>query len=150
MYLKLFDSWNKNKKYIDQLNQNILFHEGEIWWIQLGINVGIEQNGKGDNFSRPVLILKKYNRSHCLVVPLTTKKPLKQFSFHLDSSLGFLKKESWIVFSQIRVIDSKRFFERMGRLPNFVFERIKKEAREKILPLPSSTSPAPEEAGSSA
>ena len=36
------------------------FKEGEIWWCHLGENVGTEMNGKGDFFTRPVLILKKY------------------------------------------------------------------------------------------
>ena len=49
MNSKIFDVWNEDKKYINQHNQNILFREGEIWWIKLGINVGIEQNGNTAN-----------------------------------------------------------------------------------------------------
>ena len=150
MNKKPFNSWNKTKKQVDFSDRKVLFGEGEIWWVQAGINVGIEQNGKGENFIRPILVLKKYNRQHFLAVPLTTKKPLEKYSFHLNPKIEFLKKESWIIFSQVRAMDSKRLFERMGKLPDPVFGNIKKEAREKILLTPPCTSPASEEAGSSA
>ncbi|MCK5461287.1 type II toxin-antitoxin system PemK/MazF family toxin [Candidatus Gracilibacteria bacterium] len=137
MNQKPFDPWNDEKQMIDQIDQKILFRESEVWWVKLGINVGIEQNGKGDDFSRPVLVLRKYNNRHCLIVPLTTKQQSEKFSFHLDPNISFLKKESWIVFSQIRVMDSRRLFEKMGKLPDPIFDSIKKEAREKIFPFTS-------------
>ena len=136
-----FDEWNEVKKNLSKKDKIVLFREGEVWWIKMGINIGIEQNGKGDDFTRPVLVLKKYNRHHCLVAPLTTRKSLSNFSFRLDLKIGFLKKESWIIFSQVRAIDSKRLFERMGKLPTFVFEDIIKDANNKILPA-KNTSPA--------
>ena len=34
-------------------------HEGEIWWVRLGVNVGYEIDGKSSDFSRPVIIIKK-------------------------------------------------------------------------------------------
>ena len=131
---KPFNPWNREKQEIDKSKPNKNFREGEIWWGKLGINIGIEQNGKGEDFSRPFLILRKYNKQHCLIVPLSTQKTGSRFSFHLDPKIKFLKKESWIIFSQIRVIDSRRIFEKMGKLPDPVFTRIKKEAKEKIFP----------------
>lgn len=44
-----------------------LFKEGEIWWCYVGENVGIEANGKGNQFTRPVLIFKKYDKSWIIV-----------------------------------------------------------------------------------
>jgi mRNA interferase MazF len=44
--------------------------EREIWICNLGDNVGFEEDGKGNDFTRPVLILKVFNRRFCYVVPL--------------------------------------------------------------------------------
>jgi len=58
-----FDEWNKLKKEIDT-KEDVLDNfpkEGEVWMSNLGKNIGFEQNGSGDNFSRLVLIIKKFN-----------------------------------------------------------------------------------------
>ncbi len=124
---KPFNPWNTEKQEIDNLKPNKNFREGEIWWGKLGINIGIEQNGKSEKFTRPVLILKKYNKHHFLAIPLTTKETPEKFSFHLSSDVSFLKKESWIVFSQIKAVDSKRLDRRMGKLPTSIFKNIQKK-----------------------
>ncbi len=129
MNQKPFDPWNKEKKHVDQSNQVKFFREGEIWWVKLGINVGIEQNGKNKKFTRPVLILKKYNQHHFLALPLTTKETSERFSFYLSSNIKFLGKDSWIIFSQLKAIDSKRLDKRMGKLPSAIFKNI----RQKII-----------------
>ena len=54
-------SWNKIKKKIDLEQKSCKYpKEGEVWMTSLGRNIGFEQNGSGDNFSRPVLIIKKF------------------------------------------------------------------------------------------
>jgi len=47
-----------------------------------GKNIGFEQNGSGDNFSRPVLIVKKFNNHMFWCVPLSTKQ--KTFDFYFN------------------------------------------------------------------
>jgi hypothetical protein len=60
---KDFDGWNKLKKAIDASDdQRLYFHEGDIWWVRLGVNVGYEIDGKQREFSRPVVVLRKYNQ----------------------------------------------------------------------------------------
>ena len=55
--MKDFDSWNKEKKGLENVGHDILsFHEREIWWCSIGINLGDEQDGKNELFERPVLI----------------------------------------------------------------------------------------------
>ena len=39
-----------------------------------GKNIGFEQNGKGSNFVRPILVLRKFNSSIFWGLPLTTIK----------------------------------------------------------------------------
>ena len=58
--LKRFLEWIGLKEKLHTAdNKPPLFKEGEIWWSAIGENVGIEVNGKGKPFSRPVYIYKK-------------------------------------------------------------------------------------------
>ena len=43
---KDFDSWNGEKKNLEQIgHNNLVFHEREIWWCSIGVNLGDEQDG---------------------------------------------------------------------------------------------------------
>jgi len=63
-------AWSKkrtdNKKIIPQIKQR------EIYWANIGENIGFEQNGKGDNFMRPLLIFKKFSNNIFFGIPLST------------------------------------------------------------------------------
>ncbi len=74
--LKEFDVWNSLKKKIQTDNNDINFFpkEGEVWMSAVGKNIGYEQNGSGDNFSRPILIIKKFNNHMFWGVPLSSKQ----------------------------------------------------------------------------
>ena len=77
---KDFDKWNTQKKKVHGRAEQILFHEREIWWCSLGINIGVETDGKNDNFERPILVLKKFNKDMVWVVPITSRKgPVKYY-----------------------------------------------------------------------
>lgn len=130
--MKNFDPWNEKKKSIDSLEREFAFFEGEIWWTRLGVNIGIEQNGKSEKFTRPILILKKYNRCHLLALPLTTQSVSEKFGCKIDPNPVFLKEPSWIVFSQIKAIDKKRLHMKIGRLSDSNFGKIKKKFFEHV------------------
>ena len=76
---KDFDRWNKEKKRTHHEGKQKLCHEREIWWCTFGINIGREQDGRGDNFERPVVILKKLSPDTFVALPLSTKKRLVKF-----------------------------------------------------------------------
>jgi hypothetical protein len=61
---KDFDKWHNKKKKLDKnkIDYNFFYHEREIWWSSIGLNIGVETNGKSDHFERPVLIVKKFNK----------------------------------------------------------------------------------------
>lgn len=67
------------KKGIDSLDNRLFFKEGEIWWAYLGLNIGFEIDGKGKDFSRPVLVLKKYNGYSFLALPLSTSQSINKY-----------------------------------------------------------------------
>ncbi|MFA5421080.1 MAG: hypothetical protein WC280_03610 [Patescibacteria group bacterium] len=55
--------WTKIKINIHTKNSNnIYFYDREVWWINISSNIGFEQDGKSQNFSRPALIIKKFKK----------------------------------------------------------------------------------------
>lgn len=70
-YKKDFDEWNIQKKKIDNFENKKTFHEREIWFIKIGENIGFEQNGKGREFLRPIIVYKKFSKNVFLGIPLT-------------------------------------------------------------------------------
>jgi hypothetical protein len=57
---KDFDEWNEEKKNFEKYSpESLIFHEREIWWCSLGVNLGDEQDGKNNLFERPVLVVRK-------------------------------------------------------------------------------------------
>ena len=97
------------------------FKEGEIWWCHFGENVGTEMNGKGNFFTRPVLILKKYDKYSFLAVPLTTKQ--KQGTWYYTFIHN--NKKQTAVLSQARVINYKRLKELFGKTDSVDYQSIK-------------------------
>ena len=60
--MKDFNGWNIEKQNIESTKKDTLpFHEREIWWCSIGINLGDEQDGKNELYERPVLVIKKFN-----------------------------------------------------------------------------------------
>lgn len=112
---KEYSEWHNKKKVLNEREDmdTIFFREKEVWWTALGVNIGFEQDGKGEEFRRPILILKKFNKYAVLAVPLTTKikegnKYFVQCSI-IDDSIPRMA-----IISQIRLIDTKRFIDKLG------------------------------------
>ncbi len=116
--MKDFDQWNEIKKEINERANLILFHEREIWWCSLGLNVGFEQDGKHDNFERPVLIIKKFNKEVALIVPLTTKYRDNRYYEKLEG------RDSSAVLSQLKLISAKRLIRKAGSVSRRELEKI--------------------------
>jgi mRNA interferase MazF len=122
---KDFDGWNNQKKAIHNSGENKFYHPREIWWCRIGLNVGSEQDGKDVDFERPVLVLKAFGKI-CLVVPLTTSSQKHEYRI----SAGLIEgKESTAILSQIRVVDTKRFSEKIWVLDKGIFINIQKHIR---------------------
>jgi mRNA-degrading endonuclease toxin of MazEF toxin-antitoxin module len=126
---KDFDAWNGQKKKIDQRDQQIRYHEREVWWCWLGVNVGFEQDGSGEEYRRPVVIVTGLGPKTCLVVPLTTSPR----AHRLRPSVGLVNgQEARALLSQIRVIDVRRLSQKLEYLPRDCFEKLKHAIREMI------------------
>lgn len=88
-YIKDFDQWNELKKRIDGITTKpALFKEGEIWWASVGINIGYEEDGKSNNFARPVVILRKFNSSLLLGAPLTSNIASRNYFYKIFNNIS--------------------------------------------------------------
>jgi len=119
--MKDFDSWNEEKKSLENVGHDILaFHEREIWWCSIGINLGDEQDGKNELFERPVLILKKFNNKVAWVLPMSTK-PKDGIYYH---NLEHEGKIFTVILSQLRLTSVKRFRRFVRKISPHQFELI--------------------------
>ena len=126
---KDFDKWNYKKKYIHENEIGKFYHAREIWWCSLGANIGVEQDGDGAEYQRPVLILQGLSKNTCLIIPLTAsphKHPMRM-------PLGIIeKKEASAIISQMRVVDTKRFINKIGFIDKNIFEAIRKTVKDTL------------------
>lgn len=119
---KDFDSWNTEKKHA-QHEAARFYGTREVWWCRLGVNIGSEQDGSGERFLRPVVIVCAFGPHTCLVVPLTTSAQ----KHRLRIFVGVVgDREATALLSQIRVIDTRRLVEKIGFLDKKYFENIRK------------------------
>lgn len=99
-----------------------LFKEGEIWWCFVGENVGSEVNGKGFQFTRPVLILRKYDKFSFFALPLTTQNKIGSWY----CSFAHNNKSQTAQLAQGRVVSYKRLKERIGKIDSVDYEKVRK------------------------
>lgn len=121
-HVKDFDTWNKEKKRLESTTPRVFFHVREVWWCKLGINVGFEQDGKNQEFSRPVVILKTYSTNAALVIPLTSKDKKGTYYFDLGTVGG---KDAKAVLSQVRFVDKRRFIRKLDVVKKELFEKLR-------------------------
>ncbi|MEK7644985.1 MAG: type II toxin-antitoxin system PemK/MazF family toxin [Patescibacteria group bacterium] len=123
---KDYPQWHQKKTILNDRKDidTLFFREKEVWWIALGANIGFEQDGKGDEFRRPVLILKKFNKYLVLIVPLTTKIK-KDNKYYVACSISNDDLARMAIISQVRPVDTKRFIDKLGVATDDSFMQIK-------------------------
>ena len=126
---KDFNSWSKIKEEAHYSKFCPPFKEREIWWCKFGVNVGDEQDGKGELFLRPVLIMRKFNKRVFIGLPLSSVVKSNNYFYH---SFEFRGKKQSVIMSQIKLFDARRLEERMGTITDPDFLEIKNKAKELI------------------
>ena len=122
-----FDEWNIKKQEINNKFVQIpFFKKRDIFCAQLGKNIGHEQNGKGKEFLRPIIVLRKFNPNIFLCIPLTSK--LKENKYHFKFTVG--SKVMMAILSQARLIDSKRLKRKMGEIDKENFKKLIRKSRK--------------------
>ena len=122
--MKEFDEWNEIKKSIEDDEILVGFKTRDIFNIKMGLNIGFEQNGKGENFVRPVLIYKKLTKDMFIGMPLTTTQRDGSFFFKFE----FINsKISTAILIQTKLFSSKRLLNKIGVISKDDFESLKKK-----------------------
>lgn len=122
MFEKLFIDWIRLKAKLHNAHHKPpAVSEGEMWWASLGENIGGEINGKSDKFTRPVIIYRKLSRNLYCVIPTTTQ-PREGSWFIPFTQRG---KKSIACLHQIRTIDYRRLWSKIGELDGSDFRRVK-------------------------
>ncbi|MEN9405072.1 MAG: hypothetical protein RLY47_31 [Candidatus Parcubacteria bacterium] len=119
-----FDRWNEIKKKTSNeasREPNRFPQKGEVWMSVYGKNIGFEQNGSGESFSRPVLVVTKFNNQMFLTVPLSTKQ--KDLDFYFNFTDPRNQKVS-AVLAQIKLLSIKRMKRKIYDLPSATLDEI--------------------------
>ena len=125
--MKHFDNWNDIKKKISKVKKPRSFQEMDIFNVKIGKNIGFEQNGVGNQYVRPVLILKKFNKHFFFAIPLSTTTKQSSYNFEFE----FLEdKQSVALLSQLRNMDAKRLLNKIGKIKKDDFQALKKQLIE--------------------
>lgn len=129
-----YNNWNLKKQDLQfgTSTDTLFFNEAEIWWCSLGINIGAESFGKGDNFYRPILIIKKLSNDLCVALPITSKRKVGTWFYNMN----FQDKTQCVMLYQIRVIHKKRLYLKIGQIENTILSLVK-EKLENLLELSS-------------
>ncbi|OGG59349.1 hypothetical protein A3C89_02490 [Candidatus Kaiserbacteria bacterium RIFCSPHIGHO2_02_FULL_50_50] len=124
--MKIFDIWNELKKLLDEstVPPSKFPKEGEVWMSSLGQNIGYEQNGSGQHFSRPLLVIKKFNNHMFWVVPLSTKQKDIDFYFNFTDPNGLHVSA---ILAQMRLVSVKRLERNMYEISMSILSDIKRK-----------------------
>jgi mRNA-degrading endonuclease toxin of MazEF toxin-antitoxin module len=121
---KNFRQWHDQKSKLNENEDRIaFFNEKDVWFISLGANIGFEQDGKGPEFLRPIIIFKKFSSGTFWGIPLTSHKKTGQYYFIFEHDNN---RTSTANLSQLRLIDSKRLKYKIGSMLVNDFTELKK------------------------
>ena len=127
-----YNKWNEIKITIENENIIVGFKERDIFYMNMGKNSGFEQDGKGENFVRPVVIIKGFNKNMFFWIPLSTK--IKEGKFYYK--FQFQKKDELVeniaLLSQMRLFSTKRLLNKIGVISKEDFESLKNEFKSLI------------------
>ena len=128
-YSKNLDGWNNFKKKLDNRGDTPMFKERDIWWASIGHNIGIEENGKGDEFKRPVLVVKKFHKLMFWGIPTSSVQKNGKY-YHTVNYLDNKGRptRSCLILSQMRVFDARRLMQKYGMIGQEELELV----REKV------------------
>lgn len=121
MSAKDYAGWHIVKRRLEDQATVRYFHERQIWWTALGLNIGFEEDGKGTDWARPVLVLVKFNNSFFYGVPLSTTRKSGRYYMHFEYEGG----QSSALLTQMRAFDARRLLRFEGWVGESDFRKIR-------------------------
>jgi len=100
--------------------------------MKMGQNVGFEQNGKGKDFVRPVIILKKITNDMFIGVPLSTQLKDGNWFYKFDFMKNDKVSHNIAIIPQIKMYSTKRLLNRIGKMNLENFDELKQKIKNFI------------------
>jgi len=130
--MREFDQWNEIKKETQKDKIIVGFKNRDIFYIKMGQNIGFEQNGKGNKFVRPVVVLKKFNRYMFFGIPLSTQIKEGKFYHYFEFKKQRVTSKNIALLSQLRLYSSNRLLNKIGVINQNDFDIIKNKIKTLI------------------
>jgi len=127
--MKNYSFWGKIKSFLHNEQPRVFFREADVWFCHLGENIGFEQDGKGKDFLRPVVVIRKFNQQVLWGAPLTSR--IVSGPYYFNVHFGNNRNNSAIL-SQLRLIDAKRLKYKIGAIPRRDFYALTKKLKDLI------------------
>lgn len=131
-----YDEWNEVKKEVQTNKRKLGLKPRDIFWAKIGENVGYEQNGKGKNFARPVIVIRKLTKDLFIGIPTTTTIRDDGDYFYKFNYLDKNKKKLEVsaLILQMKVFSIKRIMNKIGMIDKENFEVILNKVKSLIGP----------------
>ena len=130
------DKWNGLKKQLSKKEKLISFKDRDIFYMNMGENLGFEQNGKGESFVRPVIIFKKFNKNMFLGIPISSQVKegsyFFKFEFEKRSKQGSKISKNIAILVQLRLYSSKRLLNKIGVINKESFEKMSDDLKKLV------------------
>jgi len=120
--IRILAQWFLIKSGLHLKSRSIFYKQNEIWWCSVGFNIGQETYGKGQNFTRPILVFKKISSNLFFGIPLTSR--VKDGSWYVKITVR--GATNCVMLHQARVFDARRLRSRLISLDREQIEKIKK------------------------
>lgn len=130
--MKQYDKWNEVKKDTQDDMQIRLFKQREIFFIKMGENIGNEQNGKGKNFVRPIVVLKKITNEMFIGIPLSTQMKSGSWFYLFEFKTKDKVSKNIAIIPQIKMFSSQRLLNKIGVMSNGDFKELKQKVKDFI------------------
>lgn len=112
-FQKDFKKWAEVAERVEGLERPPFIKVGAIYWCYLGVGIGSELVGKGEDCTRPVLVVGKIDERLVLVTPITTKK---KRGGHYTEVIVNGRLENVILY-QSKIVDVKRLGDFIDEVP---------------------------------
>src|SRR5258708_36962338 len=123
-------AWSRVKMQLQHKQEIPYFYEREVWWTAIGRNIGFEEYGKGEYFARPVLVVRKFNDSFFIGLPISTTTRRGRY-YHPLQVNGAINPA---LLPQIPAFEARRLLRKTESAPE-------EESAARQFKLPALTSP---------
>lgn len=120
-YYKDFVGWAKFAEQVERRPRPANLKSGIICWCYLGVNIGTEQDGTGENYARPVLILGTTSPNQVLILPFTSKR--KEGRSYVEIMINGIPET--LIINQPRTVDIKRIGYYLDEISDELLRKIR-------------------------